>query len=167
MIFGTLWKCASTRTSVRPHADPLVIKLTFFAVVYRYTIPYLLSLKKPATFTLITGASRNYGTSGITSVNQGALASLCAVGSRELADTNVRFNEVYLAFRVEYDDNLQKGQSSIPEVDWSQIGWARASEFARHYDGILDNEKIRGMQVNIMSKDEMDSSNYEAKIRAK
>jgi hypothetical protein len=144
-----------------------MIKLTFLAVVYRYTIPYLLSLKKPATFTLITGASRNYGTSGITSVNQGALASLCAVGSRELAETNVRFNEVYLAFRVEYDENLQKGQSSIPGVDWSQIGWATASEFARHYNGILQNDNLRGMQINIMNKAQMDSSNYEAKIRSK
>lgn len=147
-------------------ARPAIFPLTLVPDAYKYAVPYLQSLKKPTTFTLITGGARCFGTAGITSVNQGALGSLCAVGARELAETNVRFNEVYLAFRIEYDSNIESGDSSIPGVDWGE-NWSRASEFATVYDRILRDEKIKGKQVNVMSKVDMDGSNYEDKVREK
>jgi hypothetical protein len=68
-------------------------------------------------------------------MSQGALFSFATAACRETAETNVRFNEVYLALRVEVDE------------DAKAHGVTSASEFAGVYETILDREEIRSSRV--------------------
>lgn len=68
---------------------------------------------------------------------QGALFSMCTAGCRENESTNVRFNEVYLAFRVEVDEAA------------AQHGVTSASEFAAVYQQLLDRPDIRSSRVRV------------------
>lgn len=86
----------------------------------------------------MTGGAGTYGTHGITAISQGALFSLAALGSRELEKTNIRFNEAYLDYRVEYDSQCE-GEANA----WKM----KASDYAKVYEGILDNKNIRGCRV--------------------
>lgn len=68
---------------------------------------------------------------------------------REVANTNIRFNEVFLATRVEFD--------SVAE----ETGNAKASDFAQVYEGILKRPEIGGCRVSVFHKDDFDDLKYE------
>lgn len=68
-------------------------------------------------------------------MTQGALFSFATAAARENADTNVRFNEVYLALRVEFDE------------DAAVHGVNSASEFAAVYEAVLEREDIKSSRV--------------------
>ncbi|OJJ57137.1 hypothetical protein ASPSYDRAFT_47429 [Aspergillus sydowii CBS 593.65] len=110
---------------------------------YRATIPYLRSQSNPTTWTLCTGASGDWGTHALPAMTQGALFSFSIVAARETADTNVRFNEAYLALRVEVDE------------DAAVHGVSSASEYAAVYEAILDREDIRGSRVGVWKVEDM------------
>jgi len=55
------------------------------------------------------------------------------VACRDNAETNVRFNEVYLACRVEVDSVAVK------------TGSMKASDFSRVYEEILSRPEVRGV----------------------
>lgn len=76
-------------------------------------------------------------------MTQGALFSFSIVAARETADTNVRFNEAYLALRVEVDE------------DAAVHGVSSASEYAAVYEAILDREDIRGSRVGVWKVEDM------------
>ncbi|KAI7545274.1 hypothetical protein KC331_g6313 [Hortaea werneckii] len=76
----------------------------YTATAYKATIPHLLSQgHNDSTWTMITGGAGDHGAGGVTALTQGALYSMANVASRELARTNIRFNEVYLNLRVDFD----------------------------------------------------------------
>ncbi|RYO89582.1 hypothetical protein DL763_005610 [Monosporascus cannonballus] len=104
----------------------------FFA--YRDTIGYLLEQNYPAsTWTSCTGAQGDIGTHPVPAMAQGALFSMATVACRENAVTNVRFNEVFLAFRIEVDEVA------------AQNGATSASDFAsvvRGYPGKTRNPQF-------------------------
>jgi hypothetical protein len=83
---------------------------------------------------------------------QGALFSMATAACRENADTNVRFNEVYLCFRVEVDD------------DAAQHGVTSASEFASVYEQLLERSDIRSSRVRVGTHDEIKSLKFESKF---
>jgi hypothetical protein len=68
---------------------------------------------------------------------------------RELAGTNVRFNEVLLACRVEVDSSAE------------QTGAHKASDFARVYDGILKKPEIDAARVFVFSSADFDDLKFE------
>lgn len=70
-------------------------------------------------------------------MTQGALFSFSIAAARENANTNVRFNEAYLALRVEFDE------------DAAAHGVTSASEYAAVYEAILEREDIRGARVGV------------------
>lgn len=70
-------------------------------------------------------------------MTQGALFSFSTAAARENANTNVRFNEAYLALRVEFDE------------DAAVHGVTSASEYAAVYEAILEREDIRGARVGV------------------
>ncbi|KAK5653753.1 hypothetical protein OQA88_7909 [Cercophora sp. LCS_1] len=108
----------------------------FFA--YRDSIEYLIEQNHPSsTWTLCTGAQGDMGIRALPAMTQGALFSMATAACRENENTNVRFNEVYLAFRVEVDD------------DAVAHGVVKASEFAAVYEGILANSEIRSSRVSV------------------
>lgn len=122
------------------------------AVAYRETIGYLLEQKRPATWTLCTGSQGDVATHPIPAMTQGALFSMATAACRENAETNVRFNEVYLMFRVEVDR------------DAAQHGCTSASDFAIVYEGILANPEIRSSRVRVDTVDAIKKLKYERKF---
>jgi hypothetical protein len=67
-------------------------------------------------------------------MTQGALFTMSTAAARENEKTNVRFNEVYLCFRVEVDEQAEKhGVTSASEV----------------YENLLGDEEVRGARVTV------------------
>lgn len=126
-------------------------------VAYRATVPYLIQQPniKP-TWTLLTGAPGESGTFGVISVAQRALFTLADTACRQNANTSLRFNEVHLACRVEYDSVCERQR---PE------NCRKASEFALVYEGILANEDIDGCRISVYGLEDMFELRYEKKLR--
>jgi hypothetical protein len=124
----------------------------FFA--YRATVPYLIEQgHKDSTWTLMTGAAGDYGAYGVTALGQGALFSLANVACRENTETNIRFNEVYLAFRVDYDSVAkEKGVTS-------------SSEFGKHYEELLSRPEIRATRVSLMKPGDVQELKFAKKLQ--
>ncbi|KAK8050656.1 hypothetical protein PG994_012386 [Apiospora phragmitis] len=123
----------------------------FFA--YRDTIGYLLEQGKPATYTICTGAMGDLGWWPLPAMTQGPLFSMATAASRENEETNVRFNEIYLAMRVEVDE------------DAKQHGVTSTTEFAPLYEAILSRPEIRSSRVRVMSTADIKDIKYEKKSR--
>lgn len=68
---------------------------------------------------------------------------MCTAAMRENENTNVRFNEVFLAFRVERDE------------DATAHGVVKASDFANVYETILGDEKVKSSRVEVRSTEDM------------
>lgn len=110
-------------------------------------MPYLLEHGgAKATCTLITGGAGEYGLAAATAVAQGGLFTLANVACRENRKTNVRFNEVYLCYRVDYD--------SVAE-ELGEATRMKASYFANVYEKILTDESIKGNRISVLGKDDV------------
>lgn len=79
---------------------------------------------------------------------QGALFSMSIAAARENESTNVRFNEIFLAFRVEVDDVA------------AQTGAVKATEFGKVYGLLLDDEKVRSSRVRVETEADMSKLKY-------
>ena len=62
--------------------------------------------------------------------------------TRELADTNIRFNEVYLNLRVQPDE--------IAKGTWMTT----VSDFSKNYELLLNNPGVKGTRVSASSADD-------------
>ncbi|PVI05585.1 NAD(P)-binding protein [Periconia macrospinosa] len=124
----------------------------FFA--YRATIPYLLTQSHAtSTWSICTGSQGSLGIFAAPAMSQGALFSLCVSAARELQDTNVRFNEIYLALRVETD------RSAV------EHGVVRASEFANVYVEVLRaGERVRGKRVLVETREDIKGLRWVDKV---
>ncbi|KAK8055546.1 hypothetical protein PG993_000773 [Apiospora rasikravindrae] len=122
----------------------------FFA--YRDTIGYLLEQGQPATYTICTGAQGDLALFPLPAMTQGPLFSMATAASRENAETNVRFNEIYLAMRVEVDE------------DAKEHGVTTASEFAAVYEAIMSRSEIRSSRVRVMNNADIKELKYERKF---
>lgn len=103
----------------------------------------------------MTGTAGSHGMYGIIGVAQGALFSMAGNACREIGQTNVRFNEVYLGFRVEIDEVAENSNSSHP---------MKASDFAAHYQKLLDRPDIRSCRVNFLKFEDVDELKFDRKI---
>lgn len=97
-------------------------------------MPHLLSLPPSidATFTMCTGSQGDIGERAQPALIQGALFGMANVACRDNKTTNVRFNEVYLAFRVQTEDS---GTSP-----WGERDVMSSSEFGKMYEQIMDGD---------------------------
>lgn len=75
------------------------------------------------------------------------------VACRELDNTNIRFNEVHLAFRVDYDDVAKDRKGSMP-----------SSVFAAHYEELLKREDIRGCRVTLRQAEDIKDLKFGKKL---
>lgn len=122
-------------------------------------MPYLLEHGGPkATFTLITGAAGDFGMPPATAITQGALFSMANVAAKDNASTNVRCNEVYLAFRVDYD-SVWETKEKTPGMDC-----VKTSDFAKSYEDILSRTDIKGCRQVLMKADDLKAPKYERKL---
>ena len=92
------------------------------------------------------------GMRALPAMTQGALFSMATAACRENEYTNVRFNEVYLAFRVEVDDMAERN------------GVVRASDFAVVYEQMLARKDIRSSRVRVVNPLE-DMKNLKVEIK--
>ena len=109
--------------------------------------------KPEATWTLITGGAGEVGLAGVTGISQGALFSMANAACWENENTNIRFNEVYLCYRVDFDAVCE------------QLGGNRikSSAFAKVYEGILANKDIRGCRVSVYGPQDIEELKYKKK----
>jgi len=125
-------------------------------LAYRATIPYLIEQGNPnSTWTLITGGAGELGFAGVTAVSQGALFSLANVACLENAKTNIRFNEVYLCYRVDFDSVCEE-EGTADRI--------KVSDFARVYEGILANKDIKASRVSILGPEDIKDLKYKEKL---
>lgn len=75
-------------------------------------------------------------------MTQGALFPFCKAAARENESTNVCFNEIYLAFRVERDAQAIKH------------GVTKSSDFAKVYEMLLEAPEVRSSRVVVEDADE-------------
>lgn len=76
---------------------------------------------------------------------------MCTVGCRENAETNVRFNEIYLNMRVEVDEDAEKH------------GVTKASDFAKVYEQILSQQDVRSSRVSVLKRQDIEVLQYKKK----
>ncbi|KAF2826801.1 NAD(P)-binding protein [Ophiobolus disseminans] len=120
---------------------------------YQATIPYLLKQNDPtSTWTLCTGASGDNGGRAAASMTQGALYSLANVACLDNADTNVRFNEIYLGLFV------------IAGAAAEQFGAMEASEFAIVYEKILARPDIKGCRMMVCQREDLTDLRFSEKL---
>ena len=123
------------------------------SAAYRATIPYLLDQNpRSCTWTICTGSQGDIGERALPAMSQGAVFSMCNAACRSLAETNIRFNEVYLALDVEFD------------ADAEAHGVMKASVFGRVYEKVLDDEAVKGCRVRVENDRDVDKLRYEGKL---
>lgn len=122
-------------------------------VAYRDSIGYLLEQNNPAsTWTICTGSQGDLAIFALPAMTQGALFSMTTAAARENESTNVRFNEIYLAFRVEVDE------------DAVQHGVTKASDFGNVYELILANSEVRSSRVRVETVEDLKKLKYQKKF---
>ncbi|KAK5716509.1 hypothetical protein LTR15_009400 [Elasticomyces elasticus] len=113
----------------------------FFA--YRDSIGYLLEQKNPkSTWTICTGSQGDIGSHPLPAMTQGPLFSMATAAARENEKTNVRFNEIYLCYRVEVDSDAEAH------------GVTKASDFANVYEMVLEDPDVRSSRVRVENEQE-------------
>lgn len=107
-------------------------------------MPYLLEQGyADSTWTLATGSQGDLGTRAGPAITQGALYSMCISAARELAGTNVRFNELYIAPRVEVDSSAAK------------TGAMPSSTFAQVWQNVLEDKSATGCRVSVHNEQDL------------
>jgi len=146
----------SKPTSVRPshpQVDP-VPSNERLAVAYRDSIGYLLELNNSAsTWTLCTGSQGDLATHPVPAMMQGALFSMATAAARENESTNVRFNEIYLGYRVEADEIA------------AQHGTTKASDFGKVYELILSSPEVRSSRVRVDDLQDLKKLKHQRKFQ--
>lgn len=77
---------------------------------------------------------------------------MCNAAVYSLADTNVRFNEIYLDLRTEIDDVAE------------EHGTMKASNFSRVYEKILAGDEIKGQRVRVFKPEDVDELVFEKRF---
>ncbi|OJJ51441.1 hypothetical protein ASPZODRAFT_138535 [Penicilliopsis zonata CBS 506.65] len=116
------------------------------------TIAYLLEQNhSTSTWTLCTGVMGDFGMRAAPAFTQGALYSLANVACRDSEETNVRFNEIYIALRVEVDESAQR------------TGFFKASAFDNTFQEILTRPEIQSSRISVMEKRDMTELKFQEK----
>lgn len=76
---------------------------------------------------------------------------MATAACRDNETTNVRFNEVYLAMRVEVDADAEKS------------GMHKASDFAENYVQLLGREDVRSCRVHVLKREDFERLSFKPK----
>ncbi|KAK5122167.1 hypothetical protein LTR85_004413 [Meristemomyces frigidus] len=85
-------------------------------------------------------------------MTQGAFFPMCIDAAHENEGTPVRFNAIYLGFRVEVDELAV------------QHGVTKASDFGRVYELILASPAMRSSRVRVEGVEDMETLRYERRF---
>lgn len=140
-----------TSVSVRRDNQAKIKTNGVSSVAFHATVPYLLEKKTPSTWTLPVGGDGDRASRAAAAMSQGAMYSFAARATRDLADTNIRFNEVYLSMRVLFDEVAEK------------VGVSKVSDFSKSYEQLLQRPDIKGARILVRSPEELKELKYETK----
>ncbi|KAI8302146.1 hypothetical protein K4K61_008203 [Colletotrichum sp. SAR11_59] len=128
-----------------------------YIIAYRATVPYLLDQGFPGTtWTMCTGAQGEWGLRVAPAVTQGALFSFAIAAARENEDTNIRFNEVYLAYRVQLE--VEPGMTNFHGFPITT-----SREFAPVFEKLLNRTDIKGSRVKAIKPQDVIDLKFEKK----
>lgn len=85
-------------------------------------------------------------------MTQGAIFPMCKAAARENQSTNMRFNEIFLCFRVEVDEVA------------AQSGATMSTDFGKTFELLLDDESVRSSRVRVEKQEDMVKLNYKKLI---
>ena len=91
------------------------------------------------------------GDLALPAISQGAMFSMCYSACKSLADTNVRFNEIYLGRRVQVDSVAV------------QAGLMKSSTFGRVYTNIISNTEVKSCRIRVENEGDVDELRLERK----
>jgi hypothetical protein len=75
---------------------------------------------------------------------------------KDNSNTNIRVNEVFLSARVDYDTVAEaKGRGVI-----------KSSDFAKVYEGVLADDKIRGARITVHGPDDLAKLKWAPKLQS-
>ncbi|GKT62690.1 hypothetical protein ColTof4_01690 [Colletotrichum tofieldiae] len=124
------------------------------SLAYRATVPYLLEKGFPgSTWTMCTGGQGDMGYRVAPAVTQGALFSFAIAAARENEKTNIRFNEVYLVYRVQFE--VDKGSQTFAGLEMTT-----SKSFAPLYEKLLHRTDIRSSRVKVLSPQDVVELSY-------
>lgn len=122
-------------------------------------MPYLIEQGfASSTWTMCTGGQGDYGTRVAPAVTQGALYSFAIAAARENEKTNIRFNEVYLAYRVQFE---VEGASAA----FAGLHITTTEEFSPLYEKLLDRTDIRGSRVKAITPEDVANLPHEKRYQ--
>ncbi|KAK2008138.1 NAD(P)-binding protein [Colletotrichum eremochloae] len=140
---GLAWETPTLDLKLSELREMMTVNFETYIIAYKVTIPYLLEQGFPSsTWTMCTGGAGDMGYRLAPAVTQGALYSFAITAARENKQTNIRFNEVYLAHRVRLE-----ADKDTQIVAGMQIPLMSSKEFAPLYEKILDRTDIRSCRV--------------------
>ncbi|WQF83998.1 Putative short-chain dehydrogenase/reductase SDR, NAD(P)-binding domain superfamily [Colletotrichum destructivum] len=148
---GIYWETPLLEIESDALREILKVNVESYVYVYRATVPYLLEKGfAGSTWTLCTGAQGDWGHRAGPAITQGALFSLAIAAARETEKTVVRFNEVYLAYRV---------QVEVDGPDFYGMPLQSSEAFSPLYQKVLDGSDIKGSRISALGpKDVIDLS---------
>ncbi|KAL0939885.1 uncharacterized protein CTRU02_206495 [Colletotrichum truncatum] len=135
--------------------EVMAVNFESYVIAYHATVPYLLEQGfADSTWTMCTGASGDFGTPAAAAMSQGALYSFAIAASRENEGNAIRFNEVYLAYRVQY-------QLEPDSERFAGFHMTTCSDFAPLYEQLLGRVDIRGTRVMVKTPEDVNNLKYE------
>ncbi|GKT46342.1 dihydroanticapsin 7-dehydrogenase [Colletotrichum spaethianum] len=142
---GIYWDTPILELEASALREALKVNFEAYIYAYRATVPYLLEQGfANSTWTVCTGSQGYIGERVAPAVTQGALFSFAIAAARETEKTNVRFNEVYLAYRVQVE--VEGGYQN-----WNGFHITTSESFAPLYGKLLDRADIKGNRVSAKS----------------
>ena len=78
---------------------------------------------------------------------------MATVACRELRDSNIRFNDVFLGFRVDYDAVAKGKKHSMA-----------SSDFAAHYKKLLERTDITGSRIHLRASEDVRNLPFTKKL---
>ncbi|TDZ15577.1 hypothetical protein Cob_v011393 [Colletotrichum orbiculare MAFF 240422] len=154
---GVYWDTPILELDLDALREAMKINFESYIAAYRATIPYLLEQGfENSTWSMCTGAQGEVGTRVAPAVSQGALYSFALAAARENEKTNVRFNEVYLVYRVQLEID------GVAEA-FKEYHISTSRDFAPLYQNLLDRTDIRSRRVNAFTPKDVHDLKYETR----
>ncbi|KZL64178.1 short-chain dehydrogenase [Colletotrichum incanum] len=150
------WETPTLDLKISELQEIMTVNFESYISAYTTTIPYLLEKGfTGSTWTMCTGASGDMGYRVAPSVTQGALFSFAITAARENEKTNIRFNEVYLAYRVRFE--VEEDSQIVAGI---RIPLTTSKDFAPLYEKILGRTDIRSSRVKARTPQDVVELSY-------
>ncbi|TKW54692.1 hypothetical protein CTA1_5614 [Colletotrichum tanaceti] len=155
---GIYWDTSILDLETSALREAMTVNFETYIFAYRATVPYLLEQGfADSTWTMCTGGSGDAGYRVAPAVTQGALFSFAVAAARDNEKTNIRFNEVYLAYRVQFE--VEPGKQTF-----AGLHMTTSKGFAPLYEKLLDRTDIRSSRVKALSPEDVLELSHEKKF---